>query len=97
MSKSNSTKVVNLSDNLKRLSNISSWFDEQKEVDVEEGLRKIKEAAVLIKESRGRLAKIENEFEEIKKDIEIEVEDKNSEDEVTGEDSNSTNSGGITL
>lgn len=70
MSKKEKTKDINLSKNLASLSAIATWFDDQDEVDVEEGLKKVKEAAVLIKESNSRLAEIENEFEEIKKDIE---------------------------
>ena len=60
----------NLNDNLKKLEEISEWFDNREEADVEEGLEKVKEAVVLIKESKERLKQIENEFEEIKKDIE---------------------------
>jgi hypothetical protein len=45
----------NLNNNLKRLEEISEWFDNSKEVDVEEGLEKVKEAVVLIKESKERL------------------------------------------
>lgn len=63
----------NLDEKLKRLKEISEWFENQEEVDVEEGLENIKEAAVLIKESRKRLKQIENEFEQIKKDIDEEV------------------------
>ena len=63
------TSVKNLSDNLKRLSEITKWFDNQEEVDIEEGLKKTKEAAELIKKSRERLKAIENEFEEIKKEV----------------------------
>ncbi len=63
----------NLDENLKRLKGISEWFENQEEVDVEVGLANIKEAAVLIKESRKRLKQIENEFEQIKKDIDEEV------------------------
>jgi exonuclease VII small subunit len=59
----------NLNTNLKRLEEISEWFDNSKEVDVEEGLEKVKEAVVLIKESKERLKQIENEFEEIKKEV----------------------------
>jgi hypothetical protein len=59
----------NLNTNLKKLEEISEWFDNSKEVDVEEGLEKVKEAVVLIKESKERLKQIENEFEEIKKEI----------------------------
>ena len=63
----------NLNTNLKKLSEIAEWFDKREEVDVEIGLEKVKEAVVLIKESKERLKKIENEFEEIKKEIEEEV------------------------
>ncbi|PIS39414.1 MAG: hypothetical protein COT33_02005 [Candidatus Nealsonbacteria bacterium CG08_land_8_20_14_0_20_38_20] len=59
----------NLSANLKRLSEITEWFEEQEEIDIEEGLEKIKEAAALIEASKERLKVIENEFEEIKKDV----------------------------
>ena len=63
----------NLDEKLKRLKEISEWFENQEEVDVEEGLENIKEAAVLIKDSRKRLKQIENEFEQIKKDIDEEI------------------------
>lgn len=59
----------NLSSNLKRLSEITDWFEEQEEIDIEEGLEKVKEAAALIKASKERLKAIENEFEEIKKEV----------------------------
>lgn len=59
----------NLKNNLKQLEEISTWFNDQKEVDVEEGLRKIKDAVILIKASKERLKEIENEFEEIKKEM----------------------------
>jgi exonuclease VII small subunit len=64
----------NLNGNLKQLAEITAWFDNQKEVDVEEGLKKVKEAVSLIKSSRERLKAVENEFEEIKKEIDIEEE-----------------------
>ena len=62
----------NLNNNLKNLSEIADWFDNQKEVDVEQGLKKVKEAIALIKASKERLKEIENEFEEIKKEADIE-------------------------
>ncbi len=65
----------NLNQNLKRLSEITEWFDNQEEVDVEEGLKKVKEAVALIKASKSRLKEVENEFEEIKKEIEPEIEE----------------------
>lgn len=67
-------KVKNLSDNLKRLSEITEWFEGQEDVDVEEGLKKVKEAVSLIKLSKERLKEVENEFEEIKKEVNIEEE-----------------------
>lgn len=60
----------NLNGNLKRLAEITEWFDNQEEIDVEEGLERVKEAVVLIRASKERLKQVENEFEEIKKDIE---------------------------
>ncbi|MBI2449973.1 MAG: exodeoxyribonuclease VII small subunit [Candidatus Nealsonbacteria bacterium] len=60
----------NLNTNLKRLAEITEWFDDQEEIDVEQGLEKVKEAVSLIKMSKERLKEIENEFEEIKKEIE---------------------------
>jgi len=62
----------NLNKNLKQLAEITEWFDNQEEIDVEEGLKKVKEAVGLIKSSKSRLKEIENEFEEIKKEIEPE-------------------------
>ncbi len=66
-------KKVDLGKNLEKISAIAAWFETQKEVDVEEGLKKVKDAAGLIKESKSRLREIENEFEEIKRDIEKEI------------------------
>ncbi|MFZ2523169.1 MAG: exodeoxyribonuclease VII small subunit [Minisyncoccia bacterium] len=59
----------NLKDNLKKLSQIVSWFEDQEELDVEKGLEYVKEGADLIKSSRERLSEIENQFTEIKKDM----------------------------
>ena len=72
MNKEKENKSNNLTKNLKELAEVSDWFDKQEEIDVEEGLKKVKKAAELIKTSRRRLKSIENEFEEIKKDIEQE-------------------------
>ena len=63
------TSGTNLSENLKKLSSIVSWFESQGELDVEKGLEYVKEGASLIKSSRERLSEIENEFQEIKKSI----------------------------
>jgi exonuclease VII small subunit len=63
-----------LEDSLKKLEEIIEWFDKQKEVDVEAGLERVKEGVALIKTSRERLQKLENEFEEAKKELEEEIE-----------------------
>lgn len=61
-----------LTQSLKSIQEIITWFEDQEEVDVEKGLEKIKEGAKLIKESRGRLREIENEFEIVKAELEKE-------------------------
>ena len=68
-----------LKDSLKKIRDIIDWFDRQEEVDVEIGLEKVKEGAELIKESKIRLKKIENEFEEVKKEIGEEIGDEDDE------------------
>lgn len=60
----------NLSEALRRLQAINDWFDRQEEPDVEEGLKKLREGASLVKESRARLKEVENEFLEIQKELE---------------------------
>lgn len=72
------TKQINLTETLKQLNTITAWFEKQNQVDVEEGLKKVKEAAGLIKASKTRLKEIENEFIEIK--AEIQEEDTNLEE-----------------
>ena len=78
----------NLNDNLKRLAEITEWFDNQEEIDIEEGLKKVKEAVGLIKASKERLKTIENEFKEIKKEIDIEEEKKEEEEEEDEDEAN---------
>lgn len=63
------TTQTNLTETLGKLNDIAEWFEQQREVDVEEGLKKVKDAAGLIKASKARLKEIENEFIEIKADI----------------------------
>ncbi len=60
---------TNLNENLKKLAEISAWFNSQKELDLELGLEKVKEASALIKSSREQLEKLENEFQEIEKEF----------------------------
>lgn len=55
---------------MQKLEAITEWLENQEEADVEKALEKIKEGAALIKASRTRLRDVENEFEEVKKDLE---------------------------
>lgn len=64
-----------LKDSFKKLKDIVDWFDEQKEVDVEVGLEKVKEGASLIKESKKQLKELENEFEKVKEELEKDEEE----------------------
>lgn len=63
-------KQESITDQLGQLEKIVKWFEGQKEVDVEKGLEKMKEGAVLIKQLKSRLKEVENEFEEVKKGLE---------------------------
>lgn len=63
-------KHINITNNLKKLEELVQWFENREEIDVEAALDKVKEGTQLIKESRGRLREIENEFEEVKKEME---------------------------
>lgn len=67
-------KEINLTQSLKKLEEIVEWFEQQEEIDVEKGLEKVKEGVKLIKASRERLKKVENEFEEVKKELEEGIE-----------------------
>jgi exonuclease VII small subunit len=62
-------KQEDISQNIKKLNQIIDWFENQEDLDVELGLKKVKEAMELIKQTKERLKKTENEFEEIKKDF----------------------------
>lgn len=65
----------NLSESLKKLEEITEWFNDQQEVDVEKGLEKVKEGVQLVKTSRARLQEVENEFEDVKKELEGDSEE----------------------
>lgn len=62
-------KKQSLSEALKKLEEISSWFESREEVDVEQALEKVKEGAELIKFGKSRLKEVENEFEKVKKEL----------------------------
>lgn len=58
-----------ISESLKKLEQIVSWFESQEEVDVEAGLKKVKEGVVLIKDLKVRLKEVENEFKTVKAEL----------------------------
>jgi len=66
-------KEINLTQSLKKLEEIVEWFENQEEVDVEKGIEKVREGIALIKASRERLKKVENEFEEVRKELKEEI------------------------
>jgi len=59
-----------ISKSLEKLEKIVRWLDEQDQVDVEEGLKKVREGAELVRSLRARLKSVANEFEEVKKGLE---------------------------
>jgi len=59
----------NISKSLKNLEEIVNWFEEQKDVDIEKGLEKVKQGAMIIKTLKKRLIIVQNEFNEIKKEL----------------------------
>ena len=61
-----------IAQSLEKLEKIIKWFDEQDQVDVQEGLDKVRQGAVLVKELRSELKSDENEFEELKKELDAE-------------------------
>lgn len=69
--KSDAKSEANLNDQLNQLQAIADWFDNQDQVDVETGLKKVKEATSLIRSSQERLRDLENEFTEIKKELDL--------------------------
>ena len=55
---------------LEQIARIIEWFDSQQELDVEQALLNIEKLSSLIKMSKKKLAEIENNFKEIKKEVE---------------------------
>lgn len=66
------SKKEDINGQLSQLQSIVQWFEDQKEIDVEKGLEKVKEGAALVKDLKARIQKVENEFKEIKDGLETE-------------------------
>ena len=60
----NDSKKFDFTESINRLEEINSWFQSE-EIDLDEGLKKLKEGKDLIKKCRQRLAEVENEFVKI--------------------------------
>jgi len=60
----------NLQETLQELKGIITELEESEDVDVEAGLAQVKEGAKLVKNARKRFGELENEFTDIKKDLE---------------------------
>lgn len=50
---------------LKELEDIAQWFEKEGDFDIEEGLKKVKEGAVLVKKLKTRIQEVENDFREL--------------------------------
>jgi len=62
-------KKIKISESLGKLEEIVDWFERQEDVDVEEGLKKVKEGAAIIKILKIRLKEVETEFSEIRREL----------------------------
>jgi exonuclease VII small subunit len=69
MEQKNKKQKSDIGAKLDKLAEIVAWFDEQKEVDVEKGLEKAREGAALIRGLKEKMKDVENEFKEIKKEL----------------------------
>jgi exonuclease VII small subunit len=58
-------KKGNISESLLKLQEIVTWFEEREDIDLEEGIRKVKEGAEHIKIAKSELKEIDNEFKEL--------------------------------
>lgn len=63
------TKGETIQEQLKGLEDIAGWFEKESDFDVEEGLKKVKEGAVLVKKLKDRIKEVENEFHELEVDL----------------------------
>ncbi len=61
-------KKETIQEQLKELEAIAAWFEKDSDFDIEEGLAKVKEGAVLVKKLQERIKDVENEFRELELD-----------------------------
>ena len=63
------SKKSDFTESVNKLEEINSWFQNE-DIDLDEGLYKLKTGKELIKKCRTRLKEVENEFIKIKKEFE---------------------------
>lgn len=63
------TTKVNLKESLNKLQEITEWFKND-DLDLDEGLTKLRKGVEIIKLCKSRVQEIENEFVDIKKELE---------------------------
>jgi exodeoxyribonuclease VII small subunit len=68
------SKKFDFTESVNKLEEINSWFQNE-DIDLDEGLHKLKVGKELIKKCRVRLQDVENEFIKIKKEFVEEVPD----------------------
>jgi len=64
-------KDEKIKDLLARLEETIRWFELRKDIDIEEALKRVKESSHIIKTLKAKLKKVENEFEEVKKELDV--------------------------
>jgi exodeoxyribonuclease VII small subunit len=64
----NDPKKFDFTQSINTLEDINSWFQNE-DINLDEGLQKLKEGKELIKKCRTRLREFENEFVQIKKEF----------------------------
>ena len=62
------TKKTDFADAIKKLEEINKWFQSE-DIDLDEGLQKLRMGKELIKACRERLSNVENEFLKIKEEF----------------------------
>jgi exodeoxyribonuclease VII small subunit len=61
-------------DAMKELEQLNTWFQEE-EIDLDQGLKKLRRGSELIKQCQAQLKDVENEFIEIKQSFEDQAVD----------------------
>ncbi len=66
----NPAQLISFTTSLDELKKIVKWFEDNEDVDLEEGIKKVKQGADHLKNAREHLKEIDNEFKEVEKLLE---------------------------